>query len=53
MTDAFIRAALRTPVGKHGGSLAGLRPDDLAAVPLKAVVERSGIDPRTIDDVIL
>ena len=53
MTDALISAALRTPVGKHGGSLAGLRPDDLAAVPLKSVVERSGIDPRTIDDVIL
>jgi acetyl-CoA acetyltransferase family protein len=40
-------------VGKHGGSLAGVRPDDLAAVPIKAVVERSGIDPATIDDVIL
>ncbi len=53
MTDALISAALRTPVGKHGGSLAVLRPDDLAAVPLKSVVERSGIDPRTIDDVIL
>jgi 3-oxoadipyl-CoA thiolase len=53
VTEAFISAALRTPVGKHGGSLAGIRPDDLAAVPLKAVVERSGIDPRTIDDVIL
>jgi 3-oxoadipyl-CoA thiolase len=53
VTDAFICAALRTPVGKHGGSLAGIRPDDLAAVPLKAVVERSGIDPKAIDDVIL
>jgi 3-oxoadipyl-CoA thiolase len=53
VTEALIGAALRTPVGKHGGSLAGIRPDDLAAVPLKAVVERSGIDPRTIDDVIL
>jgi 3-oxoadipyl-CoA thiolase len=53
MTEALIGAALRTPVGKHGGSLAGVRPDDLAAVPIKAVVERSGIDPRTIDDVIL
>ena len=53
MTEALISAALRTPVGKHGGSLAGVRPDDLAAVPIKAVVERSGIDPRTIDDVIL
>ena len=53
MRDAFISVALRTPVGKHGGSLAGVRPDDLAAVPIKAVVERSGIDPATIDDVIL
>ncbi|HET9387884.1 MAG TPA: acetyl-CoA C-acyltransferase [Gemmatimonadales bacterium] len=45
--------ALRTPVGRHGGSLAGVRPDDLAAVPIKAVVERSAIDPASIDDVIL
>ncbi len=45
--------ALRTPVGRHGGSLADVRPDDLAAVPIKAVVERSGIDPASIDDVIL
>jgi len=53
MPDAFICAALRTPVGRHGGSLAGVRADDLAAVPIKAVVERSGVDPATIDDVIL
>jgi len=53
VTDAFISIALRTPVGKHGGSLAGVRPDDLAAVPIKAVIERSGVDPSTIDDVIL
>ena len=53
MTDAYICAALRTPVGKHGGSLANVRADDLAAIPLKAVVERSGVDPRSIDDVIL
>jgi 3-oxoadipyl-CoA thiolase len=53
VTDAFITVALRTPVGKHGGALAGVRPDDLAAVPIKAVVERSGIDPATLDDVIL
>jgi 3-oxoadipyl-CoA thiolase len=51
--DAFITTALRTPVGKHGGSLATVRADDLAAVPIKAVVERSGVDPRAIDDVIL
>ncbi len=53
MREAFVVEALRTPVGKHGGSLAGVRADDLAAVPIKAVVERSGIDPATIDDVIL
>jgi 3-oxoadipyl-CoA thiolase len=53
VTDAFISVALRTPVGKHGGSLAGVRPDDLAAVPIKALVERSGVDPAYIDDVIL
>ena len=52
MTEALISVALRTPVGKHGGSLAGVRPDDLAAVPIRAVVERSGIDPSAIDDVI-
>ena len=53
MNDAFICAALRTPVGKHGGSLASVRADDLAAIPIKAVVERSGVDPSSIDDVIL
>ena len=53
VAEAFICAALRTPVGKHGGSLAGVRADDMAAVPVKAVVERTGIDPTSIDDVIL
>jgi len=52
VTEAFITTALRTPVGKHGGSLAGVRADDLAAVPIKALVERSGVDPASIDDVI-
>jgi 3-oxoadipyl-CoA thiolase len=51
--EAYICAALRTPVGKHGGALAHVRADDLAAIPIKAVVERSGIDPASIDDVIL
>src|SRR5690242_7805867 len=53
MKDAFIEVAVRTPVGKHGGSLAGVRPDDLAAIPIKAVVERAQLDPTSIDDVIL
>ena len=53
MSDAVIVEAVRTPVGRHGGALAGVRPDDLAAVPLRAVVERSGIDPALVEDVIL
>ena len=53
MREAYICAALRTPVGKHGGALSGVRADDLAAIPIKAVVERTGVDPLTIDDVIL
>ena len=53
MREAYIGAAVRTPVGRHGGALAGIRPDDLAAVPIKAIVEKTGVDPRTIDDVIL
>ena len=53
MREPFIYSALRTPVGKHGGSLANIRPDDLAAVPIRAVVERSKIDPAAVDDVIL
>lgn len=47
-----ITTALRTPVGRAGGKLAGVRPDDLAAVIIKAVVARSGLDPHSIDDVI-
>ena len=50
--DALIFSALRTPVGKHGGSLASVRADDLAAIPIKAIVERTRIDPLWIDDVI-
>src|SRR5690348_13594547 len=53
MAEAVIVATARTPVGRHGGSLAGVRADDLAAVPIKAIVERTGIDPASIDDVIL
>ena len=53
MGKPLIVCALRTPVGTHGGSLAGVRPDDLAAVPLKAVIERTGFDAAQLDDVIL
>jgi 3-oxoadipyl-CoA thiolase len=53
MADAFIVDALRTPIGRHGGALAEVRPDDLAAVAIKAVCERTRVDPAAIDDVIL
>jgi 3-oxoadipyl-CoA thiolase len=53
MTDAVIVGAVRTPVGRHGGALARVRPDDLAAAAIAALVERTRVDPRSIDDVIL
>nr|WP_314840878.1 thiolase family protein [uncultured Microbacterium sp.] len=53
MTTSFIYDAVRTPFGRAGGALSGTRPDDLAAVVLKAVVERTGLDPALIDDVLL
>ena len=53
LREAWIVEAVRTPFGRYGGALATVRPDDLAAVVLAAVVERSGIDPALIDDVIL
>jgi 3-oxoadipyl-CoA thiolase len=53
MTDAVIVDAVRTPIGRHGGALARVRPDDLAAIPLRALLARTGIDPASIDDVLL
>ncbi|MBV9775274.1 MAG: acetyl-CoA C-acyltransferase [Gemmatimonadetes bacterium] len=52
MTDAYIIDACRTPVGRYGGGLASVRPDDLAATVIRALVERTGVDPATVDDVI-
>ncbi len=52
-SPAVIVDAGRTPIGRHGGALAGVRPDDLAALVIGAIVERTGLDPTTIDDVIL
>jgi acetyl-CoA C-acetyltransferase len=51
--EAVIVTALRTPIGRYGGALAGVRPDDLAATVIRAVVERSGIDASVVEDVIL
>ncbi|AGH50732.1 beta-ketoadipyl CoA thiolase [Sphingomonas sp. MM-1] len=53
MTEAFICDAVRTPIGRYGGALAAVRADDLAAIPIRALIERTGIDPAAIDDVIL
>src|SRR6266536_2050366 len=52
MRDAVIVEAVRTPVGKRNGGLAGVHPVDLSAHVLDALAERSGIDPAVVDDVI-
>ncbi|HSL98034.1 MAG TPA: acetyl-CoA C-acyltransferase, partial [Candidatus Deferrimicrobiaceae bacterium] len=53
LREAWIVGAARTPVGRYGGALAAVRPDDLAALVIRAVVDRSAIDPALIEDVIL
>ncbi|MFK7884048.1 MAG: acetyl-CoA C-acyltransferase [Phycisphaerales bacterium] len=50
---AAVIAALRTPIGRYGGALSSIRPDDLAAHTIRAIIERAGIDPALIDDVYL
>ena len=52
MGEAFIVDAVRTPVGRRGGSLSGLHPADLGAHSIRALVDRTGIDPAAIDDVV-
>jgi 3-oxoadipyl-CoA thiolase len=53
MREAVIVEAVRTPVGRHGGALAAVRPDDLAALVIKEVVARVGIEPDLIEDVVM
>ena len=53
MPDAVVAAAYRTPIGRYAGALKDVRPDDLAAHVLRETVERSGIDPELVEDVIL
>ncbi len=53
MPEAVIVGAVRTPIGKRGGSLKDWRPDDLAAYALRAVVDRAGIEPKLVEDVTL
>ncbi len=53
MTEAFICDAIRTPIGRYGGTLASVRPDDLGAVPLKALMERNPqVDWAAVEDII-
>ncbi|WP_435747636.1 acetyl-CoA C-acetyltransferase [Microbacterium sp. PMB16] len=53
MAEAYIVDAVRSPVGRRGGSLSGIHPADLGAHSLRALVERTGVDPGAVDDVIL
>jgi 3-oxoadipyl-CoA thiolase len=53
MSEAFITAAVRTPIGRAGGVLAEIRPDDLAAIAIRGVLVRGGCPPERVDDVIL
>ncbi|WCK56591.1 thiolase family protein [Aneurinibacillus sp. Ricciae_BoGa-3] len=53
MREVVIVEAVRTPVGRRGGALSSMRPDDLAAAALKEVVERAGIPPEVVEDVIM
>ena len=53
LSDVVILGAVRTPIGKRGGALSTVRPDELAAHVLRAVVTRAGLDPTQVDDVIV
>jgi 3-oxoadipyl-CoA thiolase len=53
MSEALIVSAVRTPVGRAGGVLADVRPDDLAAIAIRGCIDRVGFDPARLDDVIL
>ncbi|WP_280475216.1 thiolase family protein [Nocardia farcinica] len=53
MSGAFVYDGVRTPFGRYGGGLAGTRPDDLAAHVLRALAARTGLDPATVDEVVL
>ncbi len=53
LRQAWIVDAVRTPIGRYGGALASVRPDDLAALVIRAIVDRTGIDPALVEDVIL
>jgi acetyl-CoA acetyltransferase family protein len=51
--EAFVLDGVRTPIGRYRGALAGVRPDDLAALVVRTAVDRAGLDPKDIDEVVL
>src|SRR3954452_20034924 len=53
MPEAFLVGGVRTPVGRYGGALAGVRPDDLAALVVRETLDRSGAPPEAVDEVVL
>jgi acetyl-CoA acyltransferase len=53
LTEAWIVGAVRTPIGRHGGTLSPVRPDDLGGVVLGALMERTGVEPAEVEDVYL
>ena len=54
MEEAYLCDGIRTPIGRYGGVLSGIRADDLASIPIKTLMERnSGVDWESVDDVIL
>ncbi|MCK2029184.1 thiolase family protein [Microbacterium galbinum] len=53
MTEAFLIGGVRTPIGRYGGALSGIRPDDLAALAVRTAVDRAGVPDAAIDEVIL
>jgi 3-oxoadipyl-CoA thiolase len=53
VNEAWIVGAVRTPIGRHGGALAAVRPDDLGAIALEALMERTGVPPSEVEDVYM
>src|SRR5437870_882496 len=52
MPEAYVIDAVRSPVGKRGGALAGIHPADLGAHSIRALIERTGVDPAAVEDVV-
>jgi 3-oxoadipyl-CoA thiolase len=53
LREVFVVDAVRTPVGRYGGALAGVRPDDLGALVIRQIVARTGVDPAAVEDVLM